>query len=226
MTFDLEGLLRETASEITPIVPFNPARDRLLPMDFTASNTELTTDILNNPQRFEEWVAGRLLESGCRYGIGGYNEHRTIYSRSAHFDGDGEPRRLHLGTDIWGPAGTSVYAPLAGKVHSFRDNAAFGDYGATIILSHELAGLRFYTLYGHLSGASIRNLSKGMSFAKGEPLAAFGPPEENGGWPPHLHLQVIVDMQGMEGDYPGVCRFQERAGYLQNCPDPAPLIGM
>jgi hypothetical protein len=98
----------------------------------------------------------------ARYGIGGYMEHRTIYSRSAHFDTADEPRRLHLGVDIWGDAGTPIYSPLAGIVHSFADNDNFGDYGPCIILQHNLGGLALYSLYGHLSRKSLAGLAVGQ----------------------------------------------------------------
>jgi len=31
---------------------------------------------------------------------------------------------------------------------------------------------------------------------------------------------LILDLQGMKGDYPGVCRVSELAFYQANCPDP------
>jgi murein DD-endopeptidase MepM/ murein hydrolase activator NlpD len=100
-------------------------------------------------------------------------------------------------------------------VHSFAFNNAFGDYGATIILSHQLQDVSFYTLYGHLSLASIKNLQEGVHIQKGDVFAEFGIPQENGNWPPHLHFQLIKDLQGMKGDYPGVCRFSEKEIYLR-----------
>ena len=66
---------------------------------------------------------------------------------------------LHLGTDIWGPVGTKIFAPLGGMVHSFAFNNNLGDYGATIILQHQLDTWNFYTLYGHLSLKDIGNIS-------------------------------------------------------------------
>ena len=167
-----------------------------------------------------------MREANATYGIGGYAEHRTIYSRSTVFDTGGEPRRLHLGTDVWGTAGTPVFAPLAGTVHSFAFNDAFGDYGATIILQHQLNTVLFHTLYGHLNLASLQHLKEGQAIAQGQQLAALGEPHENGHWPPHLHFQIVNDMQGYKGDYPGVCRFSERAAFLDNCPNPDLILNL
>lgn len=202
-----------------PVVSFNAEADKLLPLDFTENNKELNDVVVNDTELFSKYITGKLEQARATYGIGGYNEHRTVYSRSAVFDAGEEPRRLHLGVDIWGPAGTSVYAPLEGTVHSFAFNDAFGDYGATLILQHEVDGIIFHTLYGHLSLHSIADKREGQTVEKGEWIAAFGEPAENGNWPPHLHFQIILNMQGMKGDYPGVCKFSERDQYLQNCPD-------
>ena len=205
-----------------PVVAFDVEKDKLLLLDFTERNTGLTQDILADTAAFLQYIKIKLRSANATYGIGGYNEHRTIYSRSELFG----TRRLHLGIDIWGEAGTPVYAPLAATVHSFGFNDAFGDYGVTIILQHELDGALFHTLYGHLNLFSIQNLREGQKIEKSQQLAVFGVPRENGHWPPHLHFQLILDMQGCKGDYPGVCAFAEREHYLANCPDPDLLLGM
>lgn len=214
-------------SEFAPVVPYEKG-DRLLRMDFTAANTELTDEILKNTNLFTQYVNRKLADAGAKYGIGGWNEHRTVYSRSRVFDNPdgGEPRRLHLGIDIWGKPYTKVMAPLDGIVHSFAFNNAYGDYGATIILTHNLEGEAFHTLYGHLSLNSIKNLHEGDRVQKGDVFCEFGIPFENGQWPPHLHFQIIKNMQGMKGDYPGVCRFSERGQYLANSPDADLILGM
>jgi murein DD-endopeptidase MepM/ murein hydrolase activator NlpD len=210
-----------------PVVPWEK-NDTLLLMDFTAANTELTDDVLTDTNRFIQYINSKLEAAAARYGIGGYNEHRTVYSRSKVFDTPdcGEGRRLHLGTDIWGKPYTKVMAPLDGIVHSFAFNNAYGDYGATIILTHNVDGVVFHTLYGHLSLNSLKNLQEGDRIQKGDVFCEFGIPFENGQWPPHLHFQIISDMQGMKGDYPGVCRFSERDSYLANCPDADLILGM
>jgi peptidoglycan LD-endopeptidase LytH len=226
-TNDFKKVIESYRSGLQPVVSFQK-EDSLLLLDFTDNNNELTDEILTNTALFSDYINGKLSAAGATYGIGGYNEHRTIYSRSRVFDAPGgkEPRRLHLGMDIWGPAGTPVYAPLAATVHSFGFNDAYGDYGATLILQHELDGYLFHTLYGHLSLASIQDKQEGQEIEAGQWIAAFGAPEENGQWPPHLHFQVVRDMQGFKGDYPGVCKFSEREKYLANCPDADLLLGM
>lgn len=218
-----ENIIRKYQNTFRSVVDFNPATDRLLPLDFTQQNKDLTPEILGNENVFSNYIQQKLQAANSRYGIGGYAEHRTIYSISPVFNGTQpgeEPRRLHLGIDIWGPAGTPVYAFMGGMVHSFAFNAPFGDYGATLILLHQLDGVPFYTLYGHLSLRDIQTLSAGQYVSIGETIAHFGELPENGHWPPHLHFQIILDMELKEGDYPGVCKYSEKEKYLANCPDP------
>lgn len=225
--YDLRHLLQVNQSSFARVVPFDTANDKLLLIDFTAQNKELTDEILKDTDLFSSYIEQKLLQNNALYGIGGYAEHRTIYSRSRLFDGEAgeEPRRFHLGIDIWGKALTPVSAPIESTVHSFAFNDHPGDYGVTIILSHSLEGNTFYTLYGHLSLDSL-HLSEGKKIAKGEIFASLGIPQENGHWPPHLHFQVIQDIQSYKGDYPGVCKFSEREMYMANCPDPDLILQM
>lgn len=220
----LSQYLKANPQLIGKVVDFDATADRLFHFDFTKNNTELSSDSFADTAQFSLWVDAQLQKSNCKYGIGGYMEHRTIYARSKHFDTADEPRRLHLGVDIWGKAGTSVYAPLQGKIHSFNDNNNFGDYGPTIILEHNLNGLTVYSLYGHLSRKSLEGLYVGMPVNINQPLGAFGDIAENGNWPPHLHFQLLFDMEGKKGDYPGVCRYSEKEKYLQNVPDPQLIL--
>ncbi|MDP4148364.1 MAG: peptidoglycan DD-metalloendopeptidase family protein [Bacteroidota bacterium] len=211
---------------IHPVVPFDPDNDRLYRFDFTDKNTDLLPDQVADTESFARHIESTLGIHHCRYGVGGYAEHRTLYARSRHFDTSSGPRRLHLGTDIWGPAGTKVMAPLGGIVHSFAFNNQDGDYGATLILTHNLEGFGFHTLYGHLSLNSLKNLHEGMRVRGGDTIGEFGMRFENGNWPPHLHFQLILDLQDWKGDYPGVCKFSEKEQWLANCPDPDLLLHM
>lgn len=221
----LYNLLKKHSSDYHCVVPFDAEKDKLLLMNFTASNETLTLDILNNTAAFTEYVSQQLGEE-YKYGIGGYAEHRTIYARSEKFDTADEPRRLHLGIDIWGPVGTPVYAPLGGYVHSFAFNDAYGDYGATIVLHHQVDGESFNTLYGHLSLRDLEGLQEGQYVSRGSEFAHFGDAKENGYWPPHLHFQIIHEMHHSRGDYHGVCKYSEKEKWLANCPDPDAILNM
>ena len=224
----LENLLRKYQPTFHPVVPFDVNNDKLLLLDFTSQNKTLTEEIFNDTKKFSLYINQQLQQVHAKYGIGGYNEHRTIYSRSTSFDSydSEEPRRLHLGIDIWGEAGTPVFAPMGGMVYSFAFNNSFGDYGATIILLHQLDGIAFYTLYGHVSLKDISLLTEGSYVNIGQEFAHFGLPYENGQWPPHLHFQVIAEMEFNKGDYTGVCKYSEREKYLTNCPDPDLILQM
>jgi peptidoglycan LD-endopeptidase LytH len=221
--------LRDHSQNFHPVIPFDHSTDKLLLLDFTKNNRELSASILDDTQKFTTYINQKLNAGAAKYGIGGYIEYRELYSRSRVFDsqeGDEEPRRLHLGIDIWGKAYTAVMSPLNGIVHSFAFNNRYGDYGATLILSHYLDGYSFHTLYGHLSLNSIKNLREGDNVRKGDVVGEFGIPMENGQWPPHLHFQIVKDLGEWKGDYPGVCKISEKDQYLQNCPDPDLILGM
>ncbi len=223
-TARLDEYLRSHQVAIGKVVDFYAQNDLLFNFDFTVANTELSQEEVADTPRFAKYINKKLEENNCRYGIGGYMEHRTLYARSAHFDTEGEPRRLHLGVDIWAEAGTPVYSPLNGTIHSFQDNNNFGDYGPTIILHHHFDRLDLYSLYGHLSRTSLDGLTVGQSIKANQQIAVFGNMKENGQWPPHLHFQLMLDMEGCSGDYPGVARYSEKDKYLKNIPDPGLLL--
>lgn len=176
---------------------------------------------------FSAFIEQQISAAGADYAAGGYGENRTLYAMSPIFSaqGDGsEPRTLHLGVDLWLAAGSSVHAVLPGRVHSCQDNAAFGDYGPTLILQHSLGGRIFYTLYGHLARESLDASPVDRVVEAGDVLGWLGAPEVNVGWPPHLHFQIITDLLDYIGDYPGVCRPSEAAQWLARCPDPNLLL--
>ena len=181
--------------------------------DFTSGNSEIAGMDFADPVASEEYIKSKL-DNYRIVGIGKYDEDRIIYRQSLS-----TTRSVHLGMDVFVAAGTPVFAPLTGKVHSFQDNDARGDYGPTIILEHQIEGYTFYTLYGHLSRDSL-NVTVGQEISQGEKFARIGNYPINGNWPPHLHFQIITDMLGKEGDFPGVCALSERDYWLSICPDP------
>ena len=197
---------------------------RVMPFDLSTGSLALgNNENFLNIKAFEKTVNRMLEDAGAYAGIGGYGEVRPVYTTDAYREIGNSGvrwRTVHLGTDIWTEAGTPVYALWAGKVHSLQDNDAERDYGPTIILEHQVSDkLTFYTLYGHLNRAALDGLKPGDPIRKGQKIAEIGPAPENGNWPPHLHFQVMLDMLGKSGDFPGVAFLEESATWLSVCPD-------
>lgn len=194
--------------------------------DFTDANRELAHLDVNDVSGFTEYLFERIAEAETPVGIGCYDEDRVLYRHSPLFDGVAERRSIHLGIDLFVVEGTEVFAPLPATVHSAADNAGLGNYGPTVILSHVLDGVSFYTLYGHLSRASLDRLKAGGALAAGSLVGEVGDLQENGSWPPHLHFQIITETLGNEVDYPGVAAPSQRVRFLELCPDPNLILGI
>lgn len=193
--------------------------------DLSAKHTDELNLDLTDAEKFEEFVEEHLAENNAKVAFGGYLEKRNLYKRSSTFnDQNTEERNIHIGLDLWIKAGTSVLSALDGKIHSFQNNTALGDYGPTIIVEHEIEGFIFYTLYGHLSLESLEGKSEGQFVRKEEKIAELGKPPINGDYAPHLHFQIIKDFQNKKGDYPGVCSVKDIDFYKENCPDPILLL--
>lgn len=200
-----------------------------VPIDLSVKNLDLKTIDVSSEVEMERYVKSVITEKGGEIAFGGYLEVRNLYQRSRHFKDPSKPleeRNIHLGMDIWVDSGTNVLAVLDGEVHSFGNNAFQGDYGPTIILKHAFNELTFYTLYGHLSLQSIPDLELGQEFKQGDVIGQLGDPGVNGDYAPHLHFQIILEIENYFGDYPGVCSQDNLDYYMDNCPNPNLLIGL
>ncbi|RID91970.1 hypothetical protein D2N39_08600 [Gemmobacter lutimaris] len=167
---------------------------------------------------FDPWFAA----TGADYGLGPYGEKRSVYTAAQFADAaSAERRMIHMGIDVFAPAGTPVHAPLPGRVLHVTYNADPLDYGHTLILEHEAGETRFFTLYGHL-GASLPGLCKpGQSVAAGQIIAHLGDWPENGGWAPHLHFQIMTDMlEQTGGNFFGVGHESLWDVWQDICPEP------
>lgn len=195
-------------------------------LDLSIANNELENVDVGSSSALEDYITNHIRKHNALVAFGGYNETRNIYQRSTYFNQTNieTERNIHLGMDLWIAADSPIFTPLDATVHSVKNNTNHGDYGPTIILKHSITNVKFFTLYGHLSVASIAELEVGHVFSKGQQIATLGDATVNGDYPPHLHFQIIKDMQGFEGDYPGVCNKKDLEFYLENCPDPALLL--
>ena len=166
---------------------------------------------------FAEQAQGRLL-----YGLGSYLEKRAVYATPQFADvASPEWRTMHLGIDVFAPAGTPVYAPLAGRVLHLSYNADPLDYGHTLILQHDAGDVPFFTLYGHLGASLPTLLAKGDTVAPGQLIAHLGDWHENGGWAAHIHFQVMTDMLDQNsGNFFGVGHESLSDVWAEICLDP------
>ena len=160
-----------------------------------------------NPQAYWNWLEARFRDEDACFAIGLYGEVRDVY-KGEQFATAASPewRSQHLGQDIFIAAGTSLFSPLPGRVLSVVDNALPYDYGPTVILEHRAGetGPAFWTLYGHLSRETLAMVKEGQQIKAGQQIGTIGDHQVNGGWAPHLHLQVITDRLGQSGEFPGV----------------------
>lgn len=194
-------------------------------LNLSSGNSDLQYINITDPDDCEAYINKILEDNKGQVAYGGYLEQRNLYADKASFSGNSVAQRnIHLGIDYWCDAGTMVIVPLSGTVHSYRNNDTVGNYGPTILLEHELHGYRFYTLYGHLSLDSLNGLEIGKRFDAGTVLGTLGTPDINVNYAPHLHFQIIRDMEGYMGDYPGVCSHTDLDYYMKNCPNPNLLL--
>jgi murein DD-endopeptidase MepM/ murein hydrolase activator NlpD len=217
---NLETLLTQNLEAFTPLFTPPLTASSCVAMDLSSSSREFTG---LGEAELDRAILQKLANAQALAGVGGYLENRSLYRDTDLFQGDAE-RCIHIGVDVFMAAGTRLHAPLDGVVHSFANRQVQGDYGPVIILRHELDGFEFHTLYGHLAEASLDGLQAGKPVAAGAAFAQIGARPLNGNWPPHLHFQLIADMQGKRGDYPGVVRAAALEYYRRNCPDPTCLL--
>ena len=209
--------------DVTPVMTMPSDDAQIGVLDLSVGSQECTGRDTDDTAEFTQRAFRRMERDGLAIGVGRFLEPRAFYLTDA-FAGrpgdDRERRTIHLGIDLFDQAGAEVFAPLPGVVHSVQDNAGRLDYGPTVILEHAGPAGPFWTLFGHLERASVAELEVGAEVAAGDRIARLGPFPENGDWPPHLHFQIISDLLGYEGEFPGVALPRESGAWASISPDP------
>ncbi len=189
------------------------------------------TPLPQDPFALTAGEAAALVEASARdLCIGRYGEPRLIYTAPAFFAEAhplGERRTIHMGVDLFAPAGAPVCAPLAGVVIALEHRPEPLDYGGMVALEHQTPrGDTFFTLYGHLDPTSLQTLTLGQQLTAGQRFAVLGDVAVNGGWQPHLHFQLILDRRMMPPNWPGVAAIAEWSWWQAICPNPAALLNL
>lgn len=223
---DFNYFLNHISKEPIKVIDSSIDLEKYYPIHISDKNKDLELFDTSSSADWEIYINQFLTQNKAKVAYGGYLEKRSLYDRSAYFKSQTikSKRNIHLGIDLWCEANTNVLAVLDGEIHSFKNNINYGDYGPTIILKHEIRTQIFYSLYGHLSKSSIENINVGQKIKQGAIIGYLGKAEVNGDYAPHLHFQIIKDLQGNFGDYPGVTSEEDLEFYQNNCPDPNLLL--
>jgi peptidoglycan LD-endopeptidase LytH len=202
-------------------------------LDLSSKNAVLSSLHMHadasDPLSLSVYIQQQLsVNSDCQVGWGGYGERRSLYKSddpSNLFGGDGsEVRNIHLGIDVWSEAGTAITSPLSGTVVACTRNEGMGNYGPTLIIRVDENECPYHILLGHLGGEALDRWKIGDRVAAGTQVGTIGKWEENGNWPPHLHLQIIKNLPDNATDYEGVCSERLWPEFSANCPDPLPWL--
>jgi len=223
--------LKKNVKSFSQVLPVDLRTEPLAVFDLGIDSPLLHGDPRENAEsKLTRRLDAIMEEAGVTVGIGQYDEARYLYTSSAFAVGDkptDETRTVHLGIDLFARTGTPVRTPLDGNVVAFADNASPQDYGPVVVLEHEIdKAAKFYTLYGHLSHQSLKSLRVGQKIKKGKKFAELGSAEVNGGWTPHLHFQIMVDLLDLGTDFPGVAQPSERSVWLSLCLDPNLILNI
>ncbi|MEI6613845.1 MAG: aminotransferase class III-fold pyridoxal phosphate-dependent enzyme [Chrysiogenales bacterium] len=223
--------LRKNQKNMAAVVGQKLQTEPLLVFDLGIASPYMAGNPENNCEtELSHRLFNAMKQAGVKIGIGRYNEARMLYASPLFVKGDiyaATNRTVHLGMDIFMAAGSAVCALLDGEIFTFARNQAPLDYGPVIILQHQTdAGDTFYTLYGHLSIDSLSELQTGQAVKKGQIIGKIGSADVNGGWTPHLHFQIMLDLLEMGCDFPGVANANERELWGLFSPDPNLILAV
>jgi 4-aminobutyrate aminotransferase-like enzyme/Ser/Thr protein kinase RdoA (MazF antagonist) len=225
----VERWLRANASSAASILDVDLRTAPSIVFDLSVGSTFLGADpFAAEPNALTGKIFQEMKRARVNVGVGRYDEARMLYTSPLFGESDNptlERRTIHLGIDLFAEPGKPLHAPLDGVVEIIANNTAPLDYGPLVILRHETSdGEEFFTLYGHLTRDALSSLKAGQRVARGEMFAHVGAAQENGGWTPHVHFQVILDLLELGADFPGVAYASQRAAWTSLSPDPNLLL--
>ena len=187
---------------------------------FPVMNFPEKVESLNLRDGYDADTIEQLIGDG-RWAIGGYLEKRNQMYTAPQYE---NRRNIHMGVDIWAPANEPVFAPVRGCIAYKAYHDQTGNYGGTLVIHHDLNGESLFALYGHLSKSSVDEAVIGKRVDAGDILGRLGGWNENGNWPPHLHLELSERDPGV-ADMPGVVADDEVEKAKELYPNPKLLIG-
>ncbi len=225
---DVSKLLEANEADLHPVLDVPMDGASVCVIDWSVTSPEAAHPAIAPPMADQtRAVEEAMATAAATVGLGRYGEPRLVYSTPEFAVATNRGpswRTVHLGVDLSCAPGTPVLALTDGVVARVDDEAIVGGYGPVITLRHEPEdGPAFFTLYGHLDGATVA-VKAGQHVLGGEHIAAVGSPPHNGNWPPHLHFQLMTDLLDLDGPFPGVALPDEWATWSSLCPSPAAAL--
>lgn len=128
-------------------------------------------------------------ELGLDYSWGGWLEDRSVVWRGSYLQAGN--KYIHLGYDFNAPAGTSVAVDKHCKVvHIDSDTPEEHGWGTRVIV--RLLDEPMYLIYAHVDLLIPTDKLLGTKLKPNDVFATIAPPERNGGWYPHVHVQAMT----------------------------------
>lgn len=222
--------LQKNRQNFAPILRPHPARmtKALVPYGDPA-NPMTIASAAQHPDEATAWWDAFAAEHGVTLGLGPWGEARTVYAGEMFASRfiEGARRVHHLGLDLFMPAGTPVFTPLPGRIRSVEIEPDPLGYGGLVAIDHAPdEAPPFVTLWGHMAHEVLERLSPGDELPAGALVGYMGTAAENGGWAPHLHLQISADPSLAAAQMLGVGEARYLDVWAQLFPDPAPLAGL
>jgi 4-aminobutyrate aminotransferase-like enzyme/Ser/Thr protein kinase RdoA (MazF antagonist) len=228
---DIINYLKENQSTFFPVLGREVNNDKLMVFDWSVGSAELGNfDQMQDVEYSTYSVFRKIVREGADFGVGRYDEPRPVYTTDAYAKEGNEGlewRTIHIGIDLFCPAGAPLFAPIDGEVVICHNDEGDKEYGPLLVLKHQVTDkLSFFTLYGHNDPEVLNRYNVGDLVKSGERIALIGDFPENGNWVPHVHFQIISDLLGYADDFPGVVYPKQRNIWKSICPDPNLILGL
>ncbi|MCC6319548.1 MAG: aminotransferase class III-fold pyridoxal phosphate-dependent enzyme [Gemmatimonadaceae bacterium] len=227
---EIQRWIAAKAQTFAPILGAPLARHRLQRLDWGDPTDPVVSATVRGDLAGADAAYAQAATTGAfDVGIGAWGEHRATYAADAFASRllDGARRSVHLGLDVFVDAGAALYAPIDGVVLATADCQRPQDYGGVLLVEHRTeTGVAFRTLWGHLAPSSIAHWRPGDSIPTGAMIARLGASHENGGWVPHLHLQLCCSGETDPESIVGVGEPELGEVWRSLYPDPTLLAGV
>lgn len=165
---------------------------------------------------------------GLDWSYGGWLEDRSNIRRGTYLEE--KEWWFHTGIDVNVNEGTHIFSPVQGKIlYAGNDAPLVGGWGKHVFQSILFRGKVHVLLYAHLGTIMV---SEGTTLSPGRVIGTVGSPMTNGGWRPHLHLQLFAESNGVadwkmfSDEMDGYVAEEDLAEWARKCPDPTPLLFM